>query len=164
MNRIVRVLLVAMILIAFPSCSGNKSHRTSNFFDSDETEYVKEEVKDAEKKPIIFYQRLLEKFCQEYYNGCFSGREYHYGSLIVDEMSAYESNYENGHVISWNMQVEGKHSFKGVFSNHNDSPFNAFVDDLGNNSYKVLFSIKRYGPFGQLDEYEHATRTISYSE
>ena len=69
MNRIVRVLLVAMILIAFPSCSGNKSHRTSNFFDSDETEYVKEEVKDAEKKPR-YYQILGAYQCLKYKRCC----------------------------------------------------------------------------------------------
>lgn len=165
MNKIVCVLFVVMIFVAFPSCSENKSHRTSTLFDSDETENVKEEVKEAEKKPILFYQRLLEQFCQRYYNDCFSGRDYHYGSLIADNISVVQGNWENGNVISWNMMIKGRHSFEGRFKNHNDSPFEAFVDDFGDNSYKVTFIIKRYDLFGdQMNDDETATRTMSYSE
>ena len=76
-----------------------------------------------------------------------------------------QGNWEDGNVVSWNMKVKGKHSFEGMVKNHNDSPFTAFVDDLGNNTYKVTFFIKRYDMFGdQMKEEEEATRTIEYSE
>ena len=156
----------SLFLFGLVSCNMNK---TGPGVDKFEEEYNQEEVeekpKEAEKKPAIFYQRLLEQFCQKYYNGCFSRREYHSGSLIVDEVSVIQGNWEDGNVVSWNMKVKGKHSFEGMVKNHNDSPFTAFVDDLGNNTYKVTFFIKRYDMFGdQMKEEEEATRTIEYSE
>lgn len=161
----IRVLLFGILLaFSFSSCDMNKTGRAVDKFVE---EYNREEVekpKEAEKKPALFYQRLLEQFCQKYYEGCFSRREYHYGSLIVDDVSVIQGNWVDGNVVSWEMLVEGRHSFEGMFKNHNDSPFTAFVNDLGNDSYEITFFIKRYGPFGQLDEEESATRTMTYSE
>ena len=127
-------------------------------------EYQKEEPKEAEKKPAIFYQRLLESFCQRYYNTAFN-RTYHSNSIIVDNVSVIQGNWEDGVIVSWNMMVKGRHSFEGFLRNHNDSPFEAFVDELGNDSYEITFCIRRYGPFGeQLEERESATRTMTFSE
>ncbi len=162
MKKYYYMLSFVMLLVLLSSCGDN---RPSSFYDSDEEENVEEEVKEAEQKPLLFYQRLLEAFCQRYYEGCFSRREYHYNSLIVDNMSVVQGNWENGNIISWNMMIEGRHSFEGLLKNHNDSPFKAFVDDLGDNSYRITFIIKRYDIFGdQMSDNEEATRTMSYSE
>ncbi|MBR0276118.1 MAG: hypothetical protein IJQ76_07915 [Prevotella sp.] len=163
MRRLASFVCILAVLAHISSCSGNKSNRSS--CDSYETEYASEEVKDAEKKPLLFYQRLLEQFCQRYYNGCYSGREYHYNSLIADEMDVVQGNWENGHVVSWEMMITGRHSFDGRYRNVNDSPFTAFVNDLGNDSYEVTFAIKRIDIFGdEMGDEEIATRTMSYSE
>ena len=152
-------------MFGFISCDMNKTGRAVDKFVEEYNREEDEKPKEAEKKPAIFYQRLLEQFCQRYYSGCFKRREYHSGSLIVDDVSVIQGNWEDGNVISWNMLVEGRHSFEGMVKNHNDSPFTAFVDDLGNNSYKVTFFIRRYDIFGdQMEEEEEATRTMVYSE
>jgi len=63
------------------------------------------------------------------------------------------------------MSFTGRHSFKGRFVNHNDSPFDAYVYDRGDNSYEITFSIKRYDVFGEeMRDSEKATRTMSYVE
>ena len=155
---------MALVVI---SCNGGKGDSPSSFYDSSNSEVVEEieEVQDAEQKPALFYQRLLEQFCQRYYNDCFSGREYHFNSIIVDATTVVQSHLENGKIVSYEMRVDGRHSFEGFMKNHNDSPFFAFVDDLGDDSYVITFYIKRYGLFGeQLEETENATRTMSYSE
>ncbi len=153
------------MLMVFSSCGGSKSHRASTFSDSAETESAKEtEVKEAPKKSDMFYQQLLDEFCQRFYKDCFD-RTYHSNSLIVDNVSVIQGNWDNGNIISWDMLVKGKHSFKARMRNHNDSPFVAFVYDLGNNKYKVTFSIKRYDIFGdQMSNEESATRTMTYTE
>jgi len=163
MKRNVCVLFLVTSFMALFSCSNSKGHQASSIYESTETESVKEdEVKEAPKKSEMFYQQLLDDFCQRFYNECF-GRTYHSNSLIVDEVNVVQGNWDkNGNIISWNMMVKGKHSFKAKIRNHNDSPFVAFVDDLGNNTYKITFMIKRYGPFGQMDEEEKATRTMSF--
>ena len=161
-KSVISFLFFGLFLLSVMSCDLNKAKRAADKFIE---EYQEEEPKEAEKKPLLFYQRLLERFCQVYYDDCFSGRDYHSGSLIVDDMSVIQGNWENGVIVSWKMLIKGKHSFEGMFVNHNDSPFEAFVDDLGNDSYKVTFFIKRYDIFGdQMSDEESATRTITYVE
>lgn len=156
-------MFVTVALIALSSCGNSNSPRPSSFYDKPEEEI--EEIPDAEVKPYIFYQHLLERFCQQYYGDCFSGRDYHYNSVVVDGLDVVGPNYKDNHIESYNVKVVGRHSFEGFLKNHNDSPFEAFVDELGDNSYKVSFYIHRYGPFGdQLEERESATRTMTYSE
>ena len=76
-----------------------------------------------------------------------------------------QGNWKDGNIVSWEMMIKGKHSFKGSFKNHNDSPFEAFVNDLGDDNYEVTFVIKRYDILGdQMDEDEIATRTITFTE
>lgn len=164
MKRLVILLSFAIMLALLTSCMDKKSD-VSFSYNSSETEEVEEEVKEAEKKPRLFYQRLLEVFCQRYYDSCFRGRKYHINSLIADQITVIHGNWEGNNIVSWNMMVKGRHSFEGSFKNHNDSPFEAFVDDIGNDNYEVTFFIKRYDIFGdQMDEQESATRTITYSE
>ena len=151
------------LLMCFTSCEGNTSYSSSSYSGEDESEEV--EVKEAPKKPIMFYQRLLEEFCQRYYDSCFKGHEYHFNSLVANEMSVVQGNWENGNIISWEMMIKGIHSFEGRIRNFNDEPFEAFVDDLGNDSYKVIFLVKKRNLLGmEKDEWEEATRTMTYSE
>lgn len=158
------LLMFAMLLVV-TSCNESKNNQYSSLYDSSESGNEKQEVKEAPKKSEMFYQGLLEQFCLRYYDGCFSGRKYHYNSLIVDKMQVVQGNWENGNIVSWEMLIEGKHSFGGRFKNHNDSPFEAFVNDLGNDTYEVTFIIKRYDIFGdQMKDREEATRKIVYSE
>ena len=164
MKSILNFLFVIILLVTLSSCSGSKGSKSS-FYDYSDSENVENEPKEAEKKPNLFNQHLLEHFCQNYYNNCFSGRDYHYNSLIVDYTEVIDGNWEGNNIVSWNVIVHGKHSFEGSFRNHNDSPFEAFVHDLGDNSYKIEFCIKRYDIFGdQMREQECATRTYSYYE
>lgn len=144
----------------------NRTERAVNKFIEEYQEEEDDGPKEAEKRPAIFYQRLLEEFCQRYYGDCFSGRTYHINSLIVDEIQVSSGNWDQeGNIISWNMIINGRHSFEGFVKNHNDSPFEAFVDELGDNTYKISFYIRRYDLFGdQMDEQESATRTMTYSE
>lgn len=171
-------MLAAMVFMAFTSCDGIMNRRSTPFYgpsdngpvnsqvdEEVEVEEEEEEPKEAEKRPRSFYQKLLESFCQRYYNSCFSGRDYHYNSIIVDRMDVIQGNWENGNIVSWNMWVKGRHSFEGSVKNHNDSPFEAFVHELGDNNYEVTFCIKRYDIFGdQMDDEEEATRTITFVE
>ena len=117
---------------------------------------------EPEKRPAIFYQELLEEFCCKYYKDCFD-RKYHPNSLVVNFVDAYEANLdENDRIKGWNMLVKGIHSFKG-YKNHNDSPFEASVEEIDKNTFKVTFYIKRYDIFGnQMDKLEEATRTMVY--
>lgn len=167
--RHLRLLIIPTLLLGMVSCNiNNKPEQTPDQLASGYEQIIAEEpkevLKDAEQKPKMFYQRLLEQFCQQYYSSCFRGREYHEHSMIVDGTSVIQGHWDNGRIVSYEMKVDGKHSFEGRFANHNDSPFYAFVDDLGDDSYKITFFIKRYGPFGPLDDYEQATRTMTYSE
>lgn len=156
-------MFVTVALIALSSCSNSSSPRPSSFYDKPE-EVIEEEL-DAEMKSNIFYQHLLERFCQQYYGDCFSRRDYHYNSVVIDGLDVVGRNYKDNHIVSYNVKVVGRHSFEGFLKNHNDSPFEAYVDELGDNSYKITFYIHRYGPFGdQLEERESATRTMTYSE
>ena len=161
MKHLNLVSFAVALLMCLTSCYGSVS--SSSYSGGDEEETV--EVKEAEKKPMAFYQRLLEEFCQRYYDGCFKGHEYHYNSLIAEQISVVQGNWENGNIISWEMKIKGRHSFEGRLKNYNDEPFEAFVDDLGNDSYKVLFCVKKRNLLGmEKDEWEEATRTMTYSE
>lgn len=167
MKRIYLIVILLLPALVFVSCTGNSGYSSYEYAsDSEETEEVEDDVpKEAEKRPAIFYQRMLEVFCQRYYDDCFKGRSYHSNSIIVDGVDVVQGNWEDGNIVSWNMMVKGRHSFEGIVKNHNDSPFTAFVDELGDNSFKITFCIKRYDIFGdQMDEEETATRTMSYSE
>ena len=81
----------------------NKTGRAVDKFVEEYNREEDEKPKEAEKKPALFYQRLLEQFCQKYYEGCFSRREYHYGSLIVDKVSVIQGNRVDGNIVSWAM-------------------------------------------------------------
>lgn len=151
------------MLFCFASCNMNKPDQETGYILVDAEEEIEEEPKVAEKKSALFYQKLLERFCQMYYKGCFD-RTYLYNSLVVDDVSVIQGNWEGKDIVSWNMLVKGIHSFEGTLKNYNDISFYAFVDDLGDNSYKVTFFAKKYGLLGESDEEESATRTISYSE
>ena len=160
-NKCLIALIGCAMFFFITSCDMNRAERAASRFME---EYEKEEPQDAEQRPAFFYQNLLEEFCRRYYNSSFN-RTYHHNSLIVDGLSVSSANREDGVVKSWNMMVEGRHSFEGFLKNHNDSPFSAFVDEKGDNVFEITFTIKRYDIFGdQMDESEYATRTITYSE
>ena len=159
------MLIVPMTLVFLTSCSESKPPRTSSFYESSVNEEVEEDIPDAEQKSQMFYQHLLEKFCQQYYDGCFNGRDYHPNSVVIDGLSVISPNRKDNHVDSWNMKGVGRHSFEGFMKNHNDSPFEAYVYERGNDAYEITFYIRRYGLFGeQLEDKESATRTMTYSE
>ncbi len=163
MKKVLYSFFVTMALMILSSCNNISSPRPSSFYDEPEEEI--EEVQDAEQRPDIFYQHLLERFCQQYYNDCFNGRDYHSNSVVVDGLHDIGPNRKDGHIESWNMKVVGRHSFEGFMKNHNDSPFEAYVYERGNDSYEITFYIHRYGILGeQLEDTESATRTMTYSE
>ena len=173
MKKIAYMLSMALMVVMLNSCidnNRNNSSSTDNYVNTDNSaekvqDEPEEQVREAEKKPLKFYQKLLEQFCQNYYNSCFDGREYHSNSLIADHIDVVQGNWKDGNIVSWEMMIKGKHSFKGSFKNHNDSPFEAFVNDLGDDNYEVTFVIKRYDILGdQMDEDEIATRTITFTE
>ena len=116
---------------------------------------------EAEKKSPMFYQHLLEQFCRMYYHDCFN-RQYFNNSLIVKKISVTSGNFKGENIVSWNMLVEGIHSFKKT-QTFNDDSFEAFVDDRGNNVYEVTFVVKKHYLIGNEKEMS-ATRVMTYSE
>lgn len=158
-----------VLAFAFVACTAGKKDAQSAYNEYQEEVVSEQEESDtpheAPKKPAIFYQRLLERFCQQYYNDCFSRREYRFNSVIVKQVQVVQGNWVGGNIVSWEMMVKGVHSFEGMVRNHNDSPFEAFVNDLGDDNYEVSFYIKRYDVFGdEMEEQESATRTMTFRE
>ena len=161
------ILLAAVLLVTFSACDEFSASRAYSDYeriargtDSDnDVEYLR----DAERKPESFYQNMLEQFCRNNYNDCFSGRDFHSNSLIVDSMEEIYVHYdENRRIVGWDMKITGRHSFEG-FINHNDSPFEATVRFRGDDNYEITFSIHRYDIFGdQMSDTEKATRTINF--
>lgn len=154
------VFFYILLCFAFVACNiddNNKKYPTPD-----------EEIKkpyEAPKKSEKFYQHLLERFCQQYYDDCFKRRTYHNGSLVVKDLSVVQGHFEGENIVRWEMLIEGIHSFEGVVVNYNDKPFTAFVDDLGNDDYKITFSIHRYDIFGEeMSDREDATRTMKFIE
>lgn len=148
------------------SCNENKPN-PSALYNQYENEVAgggendSQETREAEKKPAIFYQRMLELFCQRYYHDCFN-RKYFFDSLIVDSMDVICGNWEDGNIVSWNMIVKGRHSFEGTLK-YNDDPFTAFVHDRGNNTYEITFEVTKHYLIGD-DEKISATRTMTFYE
>ena len=84
---------------------------------------------------------------------------------LSKKVQVVQGNWVGKNIVSWEMMVKGVHSFEGMVKNHNDSPFEAFVNDLGDDNYEVSFYIKRYDVFGdEMEEQESATRTMTFRE
>lgn len=163
------IVLAFFLLFGFSSCD---LHKTGRAIDAFTEEYQKDDYEDPEEtddyqepeqRPAIFYQKLLDVFCCRYYNDCFD-REYYPNSIDITNMGVcgYQLD-ENNRPISWDMIIDGTHSFKGV-KTHNNSPFTASVEEIDINTFKVTFYINRYDIFGDpMDEKESATRTMVYN-
>ena len=166
MKKLFTFLFIALMLGAVYSCKESSSYNTTetNYNTSTNNNTEQEKPKDAEKKSTLFYQRMLELFCQRYYSDCFSGREYLHNSLVVDDMTVCGVHEEDDRIVSYDMKVTGVHSFKGyVAKTYNNSHFEAIVEDLGENTYKITFFKIHYDVFGEAGK-DTATRTMTYSE
>lgn len=109
-------------------------------------------------------REILEKFCLEHYESCFSERIYIKGSLRVTK-----DPIQSG--LTGICSVEGTHSYKGQViilghrKTHSGVEFHARIKRVGDTSYKVEFE-KRYesDPFMNNAHWEKCTQTITLDD
>ena len=146
-----RFLVVATFVAAI-SLSLNVSAVTPVASDSEDACVVLRT--DECQRNVRFYERLLESWCQSFYNGCFD-LTYKKNSLAMVEITGKNDDET---VI----RIKGKQSYSG-WTNHNDVPFKAVIYCKGRNTYEIWFE-KEVEHLMRDNTYESATRTITYSE
>ncbi len=154
-------LLVASF--SFTSCDFGKAERALDKAVEEYETAVKEEKREAEK-PLEFFQEMLEQFCVRFYNDCYDKRTYHLNSLIAENREVFEDRDEHGNVFKRRYTITGKHSFDGIVSAFNDKDFVAKVEAIGEDNYKVTFSVKKLNLLGEeTDEDKTATRVMKFT-
>lgn len=106
------------------------------------------------QKAVRFYERLLESWCQTFYNSCFN-LTYKKNSLAMVQIT----NKNDDETV---VQIKGKHSYSG-WATHNDVPFKAVIYYKGRNTYEIWFE-KEVEHIIRDNTYESATRTITFSD
>lgn len=109
-------------------------------------------------------KEILEKFCEEYYESCFSERVYIKGSLTVTKEPKVSR-------LTGICSVEGTHSYKGQVllfgrrKTHTGVAFRARIKRVGNTAYKVEFE-KFYesDPLQHNEHWEKCTQTVEIDD
>ena len=145
------------------SCTQTPSERVTPIevpeVTDDLTDNDNEEEKVVEKpaRSEGFYERLLETFCQDYYNDCFSKTSYKSNSLRITDINIVrrETNLDE-------VTVHGIHSSGGL-RGHNDIKFTAMITEKENDYFEVFFLKDKY-VLGKVIGEESGTRNMSYTE
>ncbi len=169
-------IFLFMAMFAFTSCDIDKAERA---LDKAVEEYSKDapgsaeeetdaddedEVKAEAEKPLEFFQEMLEQFCIRFYNDCYDKREYHASSLIAESKDVIDEKDEHGALTKRHYIITGKHSFDGIFKPFNDEYFSARVEAMGEDNYKVTFSVRKHNIMGdETNEEMTATRVMRYA-
>lgn len=109
----------------------------------------------AQERDESFTKTLLEKFCQEKYSDCFSGRTYINYSIEIEEwkMSGITT-----------IKASGTHSYKGKFGwRYEKMDYIAYIT-IGLNSISVEFHKKSKADlFNSEDYWEECTKKVRYN-
>lgn len=144
------VIAASCLLLLFAAC-GNSGINITGFFDDSDDVQSKE-----------FYEGLLEKFCQDYYDDLYHDfwgtRSYAPGSLKVD--SVRQSGERE-------VMVYGTHDFKGRFG-HDRSGYkyraNVYESKKSTNDYIVTFEKESKKIISGRSYTESRTKTIHYEK
>jgi len=160
MKKLLNLLLVAAMMIAVGSCDKRPENTPppAPLVDPDPSNgggggqvVIKEPVR--EPKSDLFYERMLEAFCNRFYKSCFD-KDYQPSSLTVESVVG---DVDDGKAI-----VKGTHSYKGMMD-HNDVSFEATITLKEENYYNVEFK-KTTGLGSYESGSESASRNMRYYE
>ena len=167
----VKFISTIFILVFFMcSCDELSNRNTSNttqqfYSDNNQDEKENEPDPEPEKKSNIFYEKLLERFCEDNYSSCFNGREFINKSLVVNIVDYSPRIDENGKVVRYDGNVRGIHSFKGrLGKTYSDYHFEAYVSEQEEGYYRIYFKKESWHPIDGRVMDEDATRTMYYTE
>lgn len=121
------------------------------------TKDVTEDVAVKPPRTENFYERMLETFCQRYYNDCFSRSKYKSHSLRISNIDIRRDDQDLDYV-----EASGYHSCGGLHG-HNDVQFEAFIIEKENDYFEVTFKKDKY-LLGKIIGDESGTRTMHYVE
>lgn len=111
---------------------------------NDQIGKIQKLLDDNDEKPIDFYERMLDKFCQEHYDNLFKDfwgtRHYVAGSLKVDSVVKVKDKERE-------VYVYGKHDFNGRHNIHNydDRDFSANVYETAKHSNEYIITFEKVG-------------------
>jgi len=98
-------------------------------------------------------KRLLEKFCQEYYSDCFSGRSYVRNTLDIENISINDEDV---------IKVSGTHAYRGSYGSlYEDMDFYVYITKR---SSKIIFEFHKKAKadfFHSTDYWEECTQSVS---
>lgn len=145
------VIVASSLLLLFAACGNNSRINITGFFDDSDDVQSKE-----------FYEGLLEKFCQDYYDELYHDfwgtRSYVPGSLKVDSVRQIGER---------EVMVYGTHDFEGRFG-HNRSDYkyraNVYESKKSTNDYIVTFEKESKKIFTGRSYTESRTKTIHYEK
>ena len=145
------VIVASSLLLLFAACGNNSRINITGFFDDSDDVQSKE-----------FYEGLLEKFCQDYYDDLYHDfwgtRSYVHGSLKVDSVRQIGER---------EVMVYGTHDFEGRFG-HNRSDYkyraNVYESKKSTNDYIVTFEKESKKIFTGRSYTESRTKTIHYEK
>ena len=166
------ILIACLLAFSLCACDEYNKQKAYNEYDklfgggkTEEVEPEPEAKPEPEKKSQIFYQKLLERFCEENYSNCFSGRDFISNSLIVDYVTYTPRVNEYGEVVRYDGNVSGEHSFEGrLGKTYSGYKFNAIVSEEEEGYYKIYFQKESWHPIDGKVMDEDATRTMYYQE
>ena len=164
MKKILFIFIMALSVMSLTSCEKKASFKVefggggSDDENGDDVNPNKlidtEPVKEA--KSDYFYEKLLEKFCRDYFKDCF-GETYLHNSLSV----SYHTNLDPGDVSF--VKIYGTHSYEG-FITHNGVRFEASVWEKEDNYYHIVFKKYKTTLSGNEAGSEEAERNMYYYE
>ena len=160
MKKLLNLLFVVAMMIAVGSCEKRSESvppptplvdTTQSNGGGGGQDVIKEPVR--EPKSDLFYERMLEAFCNRFYKSCFD-KDYQPSSLTVESVVG---DVDDGKAI-----VKGTHSYKGMMD-HNDVSFEATITLKEENYYNVEFK-KTTGLGSYESGSESASRNMRYYE
>lgn len=145
------VIVASSLLLLFAACGNNSGINISSFFDDSD-----------DVQPKEFYEGLLEKFCQDYYDDLYHDfwgtRSYVPGSLKVDSVRQIGER---------EVMVYGTHDFEGRFG-HDRKDYkyraNVYESKKSTNDYIVTFEKESKKIITKRPYTESRTKTIHYEK
>ena len=151
MKSYIIVIATGCLLLFFTACGNNRGRNFAGFFDDSDDGQSKE-----------FYEGLLEKFCQDYYDDLYHDywgtRSYVHGSLKVD--SVHQSGERE-------VMVYGTHDFEGRLGHiYRGYKFraNVYESKKSTHDYIITFEKESKKIISRRSYSESRTKTIHYEK
>lgn len=155
----IKLLLIPLLTVVLISCDNFNSKKAyddySRLASGEQSINIESVELQKPERSNAFYERMLEEFCQRYYNDCFDGRSYIRNSLVVLERKGEETTH-----------IYGKHSYEGRYGRrYSNAEFMATIEEEDNGYFKVTFTKESAPDMFHNETYqESGTRTMHYSE